>query len=176
MQGRGRAAAVRTLAENVEAFERRGYRVTARSDFERQLEAPHALPLRLAMTSEGRIFGGSFALEVASAEPLLPRTRGLSARGRGVVRLRHVAFRARSGDEEGARLAQRLTGDQALQRALGAVHFERIRVEADGRPVIRHMGGSVVWVLFPPVVRPVPLPEDQVGALVAAVEAFGASG
>ncbi len=92
------------------------------------------------------------------------------------MRLRHVAFRARSGDEEGARLAQRLTGDQALQHALGAVHFERIRVEADGTPVIRHMGGSVVWVLFPPVVRPVPLPEEQVGALVAAVEAFGATG
>ena len=52
------------------------------------------------------------------------------------------------------------------------MHFERIRVEPDGRPVIRHMGGSVVWMLFPPLVRPVPLIAEQRRAAVEALEAF----
>ena len=33
-----------------------------------------------------------------------------------------------------------------LGNALGAVHFERLAVDADGRPVICHMGGSFVTV------------------------------
>ena len=176
MRGRARAAAVRTLAASVEAFERKGYRVAARADFERRLEREGAVPLRLRMVPEGRIFGGSFSLEVATAEPVLPRTRGLSARGRGAIRLRRVGFRARGGDEDGARLAARLEAAEPLQRALAAVHFERIRVEPDGRPVIRHMGGSVVWLLFPPFVRPVPLPPEQVDAVGAALGAFARSG
>jgi hypothetical protein len=38
--------------------------------------------------------------------------------------------------------------------------------------VIRHMGGSVVWMLFPPLVRPVPLTVPQARATVKALEAF----
>jgi len=34
------------------------------------------------------------------------------------------------------------------------------------------MGGSVVWVLFPPIVRATPLPEGQPEALVAALDAL----
>jgi hypothetical protein len=175
VRGRARAAAVRTLATNVEAFERAGYRIVGRGDFERRLERRGAVPLRLRMVPEGRVFGGSFALEVATADPVLPPTRGLSARGRGAIRLQRVAFRPRGGDPEGARLAARLEADEALQRALAAVHFERVHVEPEGRAVVRHLGGSVVWLLVPPFVRPVPLPPEQVGALVAALGAFARS-
>jgi hypothetical protein len=56
------------------------------------------------------------------------------------------------------------------------VHFERIRVEPDGRPVIRHFGGSVVWVLFPPLVKRVPFVPEQVEATLAALGAFAAAG
>ena len=45
-------------------------------------------------------------------------------------------------------------------------------MEPDGRPVIRHLGGSVVWVLFPPLVKRVPLVPEQVNATLAALEAF----
>jgi len=60
--------------------------------------------------------------------------------------------------------------------ALGRVHFERIAIAPDGRPSIRHMGGSVVWVLFPPIVRATPLPEGQPEALVAALDEFARAG
>ena len=52
------------------------------------------------------------------------------------------------------------------------MHFERIRVEPDGRPVIRHMGGSVVWMLIPPLARGVPLVPEQARASVDALRAF----
>jgi hypothetical protein len=172
VRGRARATAVRTLAANVELFERAGYRVAATGAFERRLERDGVQPLLLRMAADGRIFGGSFALEIASGDPVLPTTRGLAGRPRGALRLRAVAFRPRRGDEEGARLARRLVGDERLQRALADVHFERIRVEPDGRPAIRHMGGSVVWVLFPPVVRAVPFPPAQVRPVVRALDAF----
>ena len=55
---------------------------------------------------------------------------------------------------------------------LTRVHFERVSVEPDGRPVIRHLGGSVVWVLFPPVIRATPLPAGQPRDIVRALEAF----
>jgi hypothetical protein len=103
---------------------------------------------------------------------VLPRSRGLTARGRGVIRMQGVRFRAKRGDEEGRRLAERLASDATLAERLRRVHFERIRVEPDGRPVIRHLGGSVVWILFPPLVRRVPLVADQVEATIAALEAF----
>jgi Protein of unknown function (DUF3156) len=86
-----------------------------------------------------------------------------------------VRFRARRGDEAGRRLADRLTTNPALGEALGRVDFERIRVEPDGRPVIRHLGGSVVWVLFPPLVRRIPLVAKQVEATLAALDAFSAA-
>ena len=173
MWGRARAAAAKTLEVNVEVFERQGYRRTGRNgSLEALVERPGGRPLRLRMAQAGRVFGGSYALEVAPAEPVLPATRGLAARGRGVVRLSRVAFRARGGDSEGRRLARRLEEDTALQRALADVHFELVRVDPDGRPVIRHMGGSLVWVLFPPLVRPVPLVPEQARATARALEIF----
>ena len=86
-----------------------------------------------------------------------------------------VRFRAKRGDAAGAKLAERLGSDARLGELLGRVHFERIRVEPDGRPVIRHMGGSVVWVLFPPLVKRVPLVPEQVDATLAALEGFRAA-
>jgi hypothetical protein len=86
-----------------------------------------------------------------------------------------VRFRAKRGDEAGGRLAQELTSNEALGEQLSRVHFERVRVDPDGRPVIRHLGGSVVWVLFPPVVRRIPLVPEQVEATIAALEAFRAA-
>ena len=172
IRGRARAVAARTLATSVETFEREGYRVVATDGFERRLERDGWRAIRLGMASGGRVFGGSWALEIASADPVLPPTQGLRGRPRGAVRLSGVGFRPRDGDDEGARLARRLEEDEALQRSLARVHFERIRVEPDGRAVIRHMGGSVVWVLFPPLVRGVPLVPEQARAAVDALDAF----
>jgi len=132
--------------------------------------------LRLEMSREGKVFGGNYALELSTAEPVLPATRGLTARAKGVVQMRGVAFRARRGDETGGRIAAGLGGDARLAEALGRVHFERIRVEQDGRPVIRHLGGSVVWILFPPLVKRIPFVPEQVQATLAAFEAFAAAG
>jgi hypothetical protein len=167
------------LAANVDAFRRLGYREQEERDelaarLEPVTRGRPALVLRMAR--QGRIFGGAYALEIASAEPLLPATSGLRARGRGLVRMSHVSFRARRGDAAGARLAARLGSDQQLFEALRELHFERLRVEPIGRPVIRHMGGSVVWILFPPLVNSVPLVDAQATAAVAALEAFARLG
>lgn len=174
MWGRARAAAAQALARDVEVFERLGYRRgDAAGPLAVRLEPPDgARPLVARLAQQGRIFGGAYALEVSTGAPVLPPTSGLSARGRGLVRLTRVAFRARRGDAAGEALARRLDGDPGLQRALAAVHFERLRVEPDGRAVVRHMGGSVVWVLFPPVVRPVAFSAEQARATVRALEAF----
>ncbi len=175
MLGRARAAAEKLLARNVEVFERLGYQPTDRSrPLEARLERERGPALHLRMAPKGRIFGGAYALELAPAEPPLPKTGGLAGRPRGVVRLERVAFRARRGDEAGAHLARSIERDEAVQRALALVHFERVRVDAEGRPVIRHMGGSLVWILFPPLVRPVPLDDEQARASVAALDALAA--
>ena len=143
---------------------------------EARLSSPAGgVPIRLQVTRDGRIFGGNYGLELSTAEPVLPPTRGLSARGKGVVKMQGVRFRAKRGDEAGRRLAEQLGADARLNELLGRVHFERIRVEPDGRPVIRHLGGSVVWVLFPPLVKRVPLVPEQVEAALAALEAFRAA-
>jgi hypothetical protein len=131
--------------------------------------------VRLQLTRDGRIFGGNYGLELSTEEPVLPPTRGLSARGKGVVKMQGVKFRAKRGDAAGERLAERLGSDARLAQLLGRVHFERIRVDPDGRPVIRHLGGSVVWILFPPLVRRVPLVPEQIDATLAALEAFRAA-
>jgi hypothetical protein len=128
------------------------------------------------MVKEGRVFGGTYGLELATAEPVLPQTGGLSARGRGLVRLRSVAFRARLRDDAGRRLARRLESDGRLVSNLTRVHFERIRIEPGGRATIRHMGGSVVWVLFPPLVKQIPFVPEQAAASLQAIEAFAAAG
>jgi Protein of unknown function (DUF3156) len=132
------------------------------------------MPLRLELTRDGRIFGGNYGLELSTDEPVLPSTRGLTARGKGVVKMQGVRFRAKRGDDAGRRLAEQLGSDARLGELLRRVHFERIRVEPDGRPVIRHLGGSVVWVLFPPLVKRVPLVAEQMEATLAALEAFAA--
>lgn len=174
MWGRARAAAGQALARDVEVFERLGYRRGEKAGpLAVRLDPPDGeRPLVVRIAPEGRIFGGSYALELSTAEPVVPGSRGLSARGRGLVRLSRVAFRARRGDAAGEALARRLDADPRLQEALAAVHFERVRVEPDGRAVVRHMGGSVVWVLFPPVVRPIPLTAEQARATVRALDAF----
>ena len=179
-----RAAAARraatVLEEDVEAFGRLGYRAEERPGrHEARLARPHGgRPLGVALRSQGGVFGGSWGLEVSCAEPVLPPTaQGLSARGRGAVRLRGVSFRPRSrSDAGGAAVAEALSADAVLAEALGRVHFEEVSVTPDGRPVIRHLGGSVVWVLVPPVVRSTPLPPDQGREIVAALDAFAAAG
>ena len=159
------------LTTDIEAFERLGYRPLERRPYEAVLEAKGKGPdLRLRLAGEGRIFGGNWGLEIATAEPVLPPSKGLRARGQGVVKMRGVKFR---GDRE---LAERLSADERLAAALEQVHFERVTVEPDGRPVIRHMGGSVVWILFPPVVRTTPLPKGQPQAAVRALREFARVG
>jgi len=177
VHGRASKRAAAVLADVVKGFAAHGYRQTARSGpLEARLEADGRPALRLSMRSVGgRVFGGTFALEVATADALFPRTRGVTARGRGVVRLRTIEFRGRSRDKEGDALARRLGEDERLVHAIADVHFERIRIDPDGRPALRHMGGSLVWFLFPPMTRPVPLVPAQVHATVRAMEAFAAA-
>ena len=176
MRGAARSAAARLLERNVEAFERVGYSVVGARPPGVRMETASRVAVHVRMTGRGRVFGGNYTLTVSTAEPVLPETGGATARGRGLVRLQRVAFRARRGDERGAALAARLNSDEGLQRALVRVHFESIRVEPDGRAVIRHMGGSVVWILFPPLVRPVPLVDEQARATLDALDAFARAG
>ncbi|MDQ4108723.1 MAG: DUF3156 family protein [Actinomycetota bacterium] len=166
------------LRTDVEAFGRLGYREARRLlPHGARLIADGRPALRLALRpTGGRIFGGTYALEVSTDDPVLPRTAGISARGMGGVKLRGISFRARSGDDDGLRLARRLTSDRSLVTALSQVHFEQIRVEPDGRAVIRHMGGSLVWLLFPPLSQVIPIVSEQVEATVAALEAFAGRG
>lgn len=165
-----RAASV--LASDVRIFERLGYRpLERRGPHEATLSAPRGRPdIVVRLRRQGRVFGGNWALEVATLHPVLPPSRGLSARGRGIVRMRGVRFR---GDGE---LADALTDDARLGEALSRVHFERVFVEPEGRPVIRHMGGSLVWVLFPPLVRATPLLLEQAREVLRALEAFASVG
>ena len=172
---RARARAARLLDDVVEAFRAAGYEEAGRpSPIEARLEpSGEGLPLRVAFVEQGRVFGGNLALEVASADPVLPASAGgLVGRPRGAIRLRGVAFRPRGDGAAEQALARSLSDDAALGEALARVHFERVRVEPDGRPVIRHVGGSVVWILFPPLVRAVPLVPEQAKATAAALEAF----
>lgn len=175
--GPARMRAAEALRDDVALLQRLGYR-TARETgpLEAELSGPGRPVLRLRMAKEGKVFGGVYALELATAEPVLPATAGLAARGRGLVRLRGVAFRARRGDAAGRALAQRLEGERELCEHLARVHFEEIRVEPDGTPVIRHMGGSLVWLLFPPLVKRIPLVPDQGRASVHALETFARLG
>ena len=168
------------LAHDIEAFERLGYRPRRRTGgFEAVLEAPTGGPdLVVSLVPEGgRVFGGNWGLEVATADPVLPAiSGGLSGRGQGVVRRKGVSFRARGSDPVGRPLADLLSADERLGAALGDVDFERVSVRPDGRPAIRHLGGSIVWVLVPPVVRETPLPAAQAEAIVRALDAFVTAG
>jgi len=179
VRGRSARRAADVLKSDIEAFERLGYRpLEGDSAHSVVLAAPEGgRDLALRLQPEGRVFGGNWGLEVSTTEPVLPATgRGLSARGRGVVRMQGVRFRARGGEEAASRLAAELSADAELGKALSEVHFERIRVEPDGRAMIRHMGGSVVWVLVPPVVRATPLPAGQPEAMVRALAEFARAG
>jgi Protein of unknown function (DUF3156) len=168
---------VLALDDAIAGLLRAGYTEVERTGpLEARLGSPSGRPaIRLRVARDGRIFGGSYALELSAEDPVLPPSGGLSARGRGIVKMQGVRFRAKRGDEAGRRLAQQLASNEALGEQLSRVHFERIRVDPDGRPVIRHLGGSVVWVLFPPLVRRIPLVPEQVEATVAALEAFRAA-
>jgi hypothetical protein len=176
--GRPRVRAQASLDDVVAAFAGVGLHVAERpGDLEAVLDGrAEGPPLRARLVPEGRILGGAYGLEVSPAAPVLPPSGGLSARGRGVVRLHGVRFRARRGDAAGAALAARLAADQGLMRDLSHVHFERIRVTPDGTPVIRHLGGSLVWVALPPAVRATPLVDEQARAVVAALSAFARCG
>jgi len=175
--GPARRRAVLSLDDVIESFARGGYSEAERlSPLEARLRSTTGRrPVRLRMTQEGKILGGNYGLEISTDEPVLPPTRGLSARGRGLVQMKGVRFRARRGDSAGSRLADRLGSDARLGEQLGLVHFERIRVDPEGRPVIRHLGGSVVWILFPPLIRQIPFVREQVDATVAALDAFAAA-
>jgi len=172
-EGPARRRAARVLDPAVDRFRAAGYTEARQAGaLEARLAGSGRLPLSLRMAAAGRVFGGNYGLEVSTSEPVLEPSAGLTARGRGAVRLRGIRFRARRGDQVGHRLADALGADAQLVERLTRVHFEAIRVEPDGRAVIRHMGGSVVWILFPPLVMGVPLVDEQVRATVAALEAF----
>lgn len=177
-EGPARGRAVASLNDTIERFARAGYSQVERAGpLQAGLRSSTGrLPVRLRMTQAGRIFGGNYGLEISTDKTVLPPTQGLSARGKGVVRMRGIRFRARRGDPAGRRLADRLGSDANLCERLGLVHFERLRVDPDGRPVIRHLGGSVVWVLFPPLVKRIPFVPEQVDATLAALDAFAAAG
>jgi hypothetical protein len=170
--------AIQSLDDAIEQLGRAGYdRVERTSPLSARLRSSAGKrALRLDMSREGKVFGGNYALELSTADPVLPATRGLTARGKGVVQMRGVAFRARRGDEGGRRVAAQLGEDAPLAETLGRVHFERIRVEPDGRPVIRHLGGSVVWMIFPPLVKRIPFVPEQVEATLTAFDAFAEAG
>lgn len=174
MWGRARKRAAIVLRDVARGFEGLGYRAEATGDPLRlRLEADTRPPIRIGLQpTGGRVFGGTFALEVSSADPIFPATPGVAARGRGLVSLKAIEFRPKGRNPEAARVASHLQADPALSAALAEVHFEQIRVDPDGRPAIRHMGGSLVWMLFPPMIRPIPLVPEQVSATVRAIEAF----
>lgn len=177
-EGPARRRALASLDDAIARLRRAGYSEVERVSPLRALlrSSQGRRPVRLEMAQAGRIFGGNYALEISTDEPVLPPTRGLSARGKGLVRMRGVRFRAKRGDRAGRWLAERLGSDARLAGRLALVHFERIRVDPDGRPVIRHLGGSVVWVLFPPLVKQIPFVPEQVDATLAALDAFAAPG
>ncbi|MDH4111252.1 MAG: DUF3156 family protein [Actinomycetota bacterium] len=179
MRRRARSRARAVLERDVEAFAAAGYREDGRRRELRTTLARAGRPtLRVELVSTGgRIFGGTYAMEVSTAEPVLPATAGgVRVKGRGVVRMQGMSFRPRKGDRAGERLAEHLASDERLERALRAVHFEEIRVEPDGRAVIRHMGGSLVWLLFPPMTRPIAISTEQIGATATGIGAFARAG
>jgi hypothetical protein len=172
--------ASKVLADDIEAFEQAGCRLLERrGSHEAVLETPrNAGRVVVRLTRVGRIFGGNWGMEVTTDEAVLPQTdSGLVARGRGVFKQQGVRFRPRRrGDDKAARLGEALSANGALGDALGRVHFERIWVRRDGRPVIRHLGGSVVWVAFPPIVRATPLPDGQAQEILRALDALRTAG
>jgi hypothetical protein len=167
-----------TLVDAARAFEACGWRAVDADDHREGITLTDGgeLDFVLRQARQGRVVGGTWALEISTAHPVLPPSGGLRARGIGALRMRGVRFRAGRNDVDGRRLAAGLSEDRRLSEALSAVHFESVRVQADGTPVIRHLGGSVVWVLVPPVIRATPLEEDQASSIAGALRAFAAAG
>jgi Protein of unknown function (DUF3156) len=176
--GPARLRAIAALDDTIQRLGAAGYSEAERlTPLQARLRSPRGRQtIRLAMSREGRVFGGNYGLEISTDEPVLPPSRGVSARGKGLVRMRGVRFRARRGDPAGRELAEGLSSDARLAEELSRVHFEHVRVDQEGRPVIRHLGGSVVWILFPPLIRRIPLVPEQVEATLAALDAFAAAG
>lgn len=174
MRRRARRRAGAVLARDIDAFGTLGYRKTARrGDLGARLEADGRETLRVVLVpTGGRIFGGAFAMEVSTARRVFPETAGINVKGQGTVKMRGVAFRPRRKDPDAVALSERLAADDNLATRIADVHFEQVRVDPDGRPVIRHMGGSLVWLLFPPMARPVAISPEQVAATVRALERF----
>src|SRR5918999_3039030 len=100
----GRAS--RTFGEVLESFERDGFEIE-RNGYTARLTRNGAVPIRASVVRKGRIFGGTYALELSTDEPVLPTTRGLRGRPRGVVKLGGVDFRSRGHDEAGRLLRGR---------------------------------------------------------------------
>src|ERR687894_293282 len=95
MAGLNARRAAGVLADDVKVFERLGYQPLEHgSSFAATLDAPNGgRRLVLRLHREGRGFGGNWALEITTAEPVLPASgRGLSGRGRGVVRQRGASL------------------------------------------------------------------------------------
>lgn len=177
LKGRRRAQAGEVLTASLDVLGRAGDRDLERLDpLEARLTASGRVPVHARMVPSGRVFGGTVDLELATAVPVAPGTHGIEVRGRGLVRMRGVAFRGAQRDGAGQRVAARLEADPALVRALSAVHFQRVRVDPDGRAVLRHLGGCLVWMLLPPLSRPVPLVAEQAEAALAALETFADAG
>ncbi|MDQ3889255.1 MAG: DUF3156 family protein [Actinomycetota bacterium] len=173
MFGRARKEAAAALERHVNTFVGAGYReLERRAPLTARLRGDEKRGIELRMVPQGRVFGGSYVLEIATADPVLPPSSGLEGRGRGLVRLSRVSFHPAGDDATAHRLARQLGEDRRLQDALARVHFDRVRVTPDGRAAIRHVGGSVVWILFPPLVRPVPLVAAQAQATASALAAF----
>ena len=96
--------AVLALDDAVESFGPAGYTEVERmSPLEAHLSSlSGGVPVRLQVARDGKIFGGNYGLELSTAKPVLPATRGLSARGKGMVKMQGVRFRAKRGDAAGA--------------------------------------------------------------------------
>lgn len=176
MKGRRLAQASSLLGENLHIIGQAGGGESERlGALDGQVATTEGVPVYVRMVPAGRVFGGTVDLELATATPVLPMTRGISARARGLLRMRGVSFHAARGDRLGQRIAASLGTDSALVQTLASTHFQQVRVAPDGRAVIRHVGGSLVWMLFPPVTRPVPLAAEQARATLAALDAFAAA-
>ena len=120
-EGPARQRAVSLLDDAIDRFGRAGYSEAERlSPLQARLRsATGRSPVRLRMSQEGKILGGNYALEISTDEPVLPRTRGLSARGKGLVRMRGVRFRSKRQDAAGRQLAERLGSDARLAEPYG---------------------------------------------------------
>lgn len=177
MRGRRRAQAAGVLSASLDVLRQAGDREIDRlGPLDARLVAADRIPVHVRMVPAGKVFGGTVDLELATATPVLPRTHGVAGRGRGVVRMRGISFRAAPRDQAGQRVAARLEADPVLVQKLSAVHFQQVRVDPGGRAVLRHLGGCLVWILLPPVTRPVPLVVEQARAALAALEAFADTG